>query len=141
MSVLDYSNLLIQLATYLAAQAGLTYTGTPRQVWAHEVVEADADVVYSALRISGGQVPITPQVKVSIQCRTTGRGVAAAMAQSQALFNGLLNATGEPWRARQIATGLRANAVDPQQPPSFLGLDDRGRAMVVFNFDLRVVPA
>lgn len=143
MSLLDFDNLIRSLAGYLATAASLQYTGTPRSVWAHTAVERDAADTYSVVRQYGGAVPWTPVSVSAVQIRTVskGGGSAAAFAQSSALFAALFAADGRPLRNVILGGGIRLSAADCQQPPSFLSLDDRGRAEVVFNVSIKAVPA
>lgn len=146
MPLLDYDNLVKSLAAYLAAQASLEYSSTPRAVWGHSAVEADAADPYSVVKVYGGETPWVPAARASVQVKTVGTHVADAMQQAGKLYAGFLDANGRPARNVVIlapagaVAGIRMLAADPKQPPSFLSRDERGRAEVVFNVELKVAP-
>jgi hypothetical protein len=142
MSRIDFDQLIRTLAAFMAANASsaLVYDATPRSVWAHSAVEKDATDTYSVVRNYGGSLPWVPVAGAAVQVKTVSRiGVTAAFVQSTNLFNTLFDAAGQPLRGLVLSAGIRLNAADCQQPPSFLSLDDRGRAEVVFNVNLKAV--
>jgi hypothetical protein len=147
MSLMDYDKLITSLVSYLEAAAGITSAPTARATWAHSAVEENAADPYSVIRLYGGETPWVPAARASVQIKTVGKSVAASMAQAGKLFNGFLDANGRPARnvvilaASSNGAGVRLVAADPKQPPSFLSRDERGRAEVVFNVDLRVTAA
>jgi hypothetical protein len=150
---IDPADFLHSLATVMAAAASVNYaSGSPRGLWIWQAVEdaggagvAAADP-YSVLSIFSG----SPQgwgllPRVNVQCKTVGSNRGAAALAAMKLYEALLDTDGYPWRMRRIA-GLtvagtadghwRVVSADSQGRPGMIGVDDRNRAEVVFNFEV-----
>lgn len=151
---IDLNNFLHSFARHMAARAGafvpateIAYAGVPRSLWLWGAIEADSEPLYSVLRIYGGPSMVKhPLPRYSVQCQTVGPLVTAAVSRAQTLFEALLEDDGQPLRMQQIGGytladdapdgGYKLVGVDPVQRPGLIGRDERGRAMVVFNFDV-----
>lgn len=144
---IDVNNFLHSLATLVAAAASVHYaTGSPRQLWIGRAVEASAADPYAAMTIYPGPGRVwDPQQRLSIQVRSSGTDGLATMALAQKLFEALCDADGVPWQMKQVTGWTVAGASDGhwrivsiefRQGPGNVAPDDRGRAEVVFNFDV-----
>jgi hypothetical protein len=141
-----------------------TQTNVPRDLWRNQVVEKDpnnssvqgAADPYSVLAITGG--PPTgndPVERLSIQCMTRATAVAGqdeAMGRAKCLYETLLDVNPssgaflQPLRNFVIDGAnvdgtlsdqqYKAISVEMRSRPGKIGTDDRGRAMVSFNFEI-----
>lgn len=145
----------------------IQYTGEPRGMWINKILwpdQSDSNSLQpsdpcSVLRIYGGMPNQNDeQRRAAIQCMTTtaSSNEAAAMQQAEALYETLLNPTSGQLQLRPIreltitnylyapASGTNGSwrivSIDIHQPPGKVGLDEKGRPLIVFNFDAAFVP-
>ena len=148
------ANFNLSLAAALAAAAGMAMGS---ELWANQAPEADAAAVYSVLRVYGGPVPegLLRVPAASVQAMTTAKSAAAALDAANRLYDALYDAENLP-RHHWVIAGILiggdgAIAADPDNdwevrlvipgaPPGQIGVDARGFAQVVFNFDIRFQP-
>jgi hypothetical protein len=135
----DAGNFLDVLAAAIATAASLNYANAnqPRALWRHAAVEGGCTDPYSVLKIYGGSLSFVPVPSCSIQCETIGTGNDATFARAVAVHATLLDGNGRPVRMKAIS-GYRLNGID-LRAPGLVGRDDKGRAKVVFNFDVKAI--
>jgi hypothetical protein len=151
------------MVTQCAAQSPvvtINYTGAgARGLWRNKAIETPTSGIadpYSVLRPFGGIKPgYDPRTTSSIQCMSTSpTSEDAALLQASALYQTLFYPRDDDQNAgralRSITiTGLSAadnnddeegnwfvSAFDPGPPPGKVGVDERGRPLIVFNFEV-----
>lgn len=155
MAIVDPFDFLKVLAATMAAATtpALQIAGIPRELWIGQAVEGqtvegqtagveNCAAVYGELTLyGGGQLPYVGPAGLPIQCMTRGQDVEAAFALAWKLHKTLQDDTERPRRMWSIGSPLkyRVNAIEPLGEPGQVGVDERSRAMVSFNFDARVV--
>jgi hypothetical protein len=157
-SAISPANFAHSLARYMVDRASsfrppvvLRYAEAdiPRDLYRNRAIEGEhtTDALYSVLRQTGG--PNTyryPQARFSFQVHTVATVTDDGLDRAQALFETLCDGLGQPLRMTEIAAyraaddgveGLyRIVAVDFLNRPGLVGVDERGRANVSFNFDV-----
>lgn len=138
---LDVKEFLKELATHLAAAAGLEHAATPRQLWIGEAIEEDAVRPYSILRTYGGELPYVPMPAASIQIETAGSKNAdpAAWEQAEKLFGALCDSNRRPLRNWKLP-GFRIVGILDLRGPAQVRRDDKGGVRLVSNFDVKYAP-
>lgn len=132
---------VIALADHLAsAPLGLSRSGTAIAMFALEADEQNAAAVYSVLRPYGGRIDQTPVPAVSVQCMTVAKSPAESLARAQSIADRLRDSAGRTKRNLAI-TGFVVKAVTAMTAPGLIGVDDKGRAQCVFNFDASYLAA
>jgi hypothetical protein len=130
----DLVNFMDSLASFIAQATGLSYANKPRAIWRNQAEEADAATPFSVLRCYDGSVDFVPLPTPSIQVETIGSN-DAAVNQAVAIYRSLCDANGRPLRMATISNRWRINGVKSLRMPGLVGVDEKDRAKVVFNFD------
>lgn len=127
------------LAAWMAAQAGVEHTGTPRALWHGQAVEgASCADTYTVLTAYAAALQPIGLPSVSIQLMTRGVDAEAA-AQASLLFNVLL-ADGLP-RQQLAIDGHKVIAFVALRPPVPISRDTTTRRVeIVANFDAKFAP-
>lgn len=135
---LSIKSFLDALATYMAAQAGLSLA---TDLFIGQAVEPAGGLdLYSTLAsYGGGDVPFVAMATIPCQVMTVGKGNAAAMARADVWLATLLDGTSQ-WPKRNVAlSGFRLMVVDNLRPPGLVGRDDVA-SRYAMNFDAVAVP-
>ncbi len=140
-------------AAALSPTVSIAYaTGVLDQLFRWEANEQSADpALYSVASVygAGGSRPdfLRPKPIINVQVSTYAQSNKAAANRADVLFQSLTQ-SGYPMRMQQVpgyaaadnsSTGiwLLVNA-DWRQRPGMVGRDDRGRAKIVFNFEIGI---
>jgi hypothetical protein len=122
-------------ASPLASTAGL---------WRHKAIEANAADPYTVARIVGTSLPWVPVPACGVQWMTRGSSDEAAWVRGEALFNTLLDGSGRPLRTVPIpqteTAKYRVQSVEFGSGLGVVGVDEKGRGLVVFNTEIKFVP-
>lgn len=144
---IDLNNLLHSLVRYISTGTALPYSGAGRALYVWQMVdEATAAAVKSCMRIYGGPGTAWEGMPgVSVQVETIGLP-AAALSQSQRIFEALSSADGRPLQgvtingyklADNTADGTwRLASVRFLGRPGQAGMADVTRARIVFSMDV-----
>jgi hypothetical protein len=147
--ILNAANLMHSLCLWLETATSLKYATTPRAIWRGQAAEgASCADTYSVVRLYGGAELVHDPVEVlAVQVMTVGTTVEGAMSQARKLFEAVLNADGTPKIGWTIAGKTTAGVADgtwriisiaAMQRPTVIGVDERGRSEVSFNWELCV---
>ncbi len=133
--------LLDELAAYVAAGLSLHYATVPdgqqRELFIGRMDRRDADPTASVIRASGGPAgSYDPIEGVSVQVLTQGPTEAAALARAEAIWRLFFDADGYPVRNLAL-TAWRLLAIDAQQRPTPIGVNESGGVDVSFNWLIR----
>jgi hypothetical protein len=131
---------LIALANYVAAITPALSRTNPVALFANAVDETIAAPVYSVLRpYSPNPITHVPRLHTAIQCETIGTPHAAVQQRAELIFARLTNDYG-PLKEQAIA-GFIVKGILNLRPPVAVRRDDKGRDVIVFNFDAHFIPA
>ncbi len=138
--------LVSQLAAATPAVT-LAYNGAGKQdLFRYDAPEAFCNDPYTVATPTGGTADLVYYAKpsINVQMMTRASSSNAGIVRAQAIFDAALAADGRPLRMQQIpghkAIDNSANGVwnlvnvDWVQRPGKIGVDDRNRAMIVFNW-------
>lgn len=137
-------------AVYVAGRASLAYGGAtptpavPWSLWLYQSVDDQAAATRTVIRPYDGELGYVPRPRAGLQFRTTGPDPASVMTQIQAVFNALLDSSGQPLRRVDVpvspATAThRIIGVHVLQAPGLLGVDEVERPWAAFNADVDFV--
>lgn len=132
---------LIALANHIASVAPTLKREAPGvELFACALDETIAADCHATLRAYDAR-PMThvPMRHAAIQCETVGKPYAAADALAVTIFQRLTTDAG-PIRETAIA-GFTVKGVVNLRPPRPVRRDDKGRDVIVFNFEAFYIPA
>ena len=143
------ANLMHSLLLWLEGLTALKYASTPRQLWRQQAAEGSACAdPYSVISLTGGaELSADPTERLSVQVMTIGTTIEAAMNRARTIFEAVLLADATPILNRTITGKTTAGVADgtyriisiaAMQRPTLLGVDERGRARVSFNWEVSV---
>lgn len=157
----NISNFLLSLAAALADAAGITIGTADAQLWVNQALEGTAMAAgqpYSVLNCYGGTAPndLQPIPEIAVQVMSQGKNAGATLTLAGSIYAALYeNDEGEPrprnsWAidAKAIGSdgslardptmpyGWNVRLIVPGPPPGRLGMDERGRSLVSFNFEV-----
>lgn len=141
--------ILDKLASLLADAVGLNYATVPedecRQLYLYQVDEAFADpIAAAALRPTGGPAPTsyTPVTEHTAQVYILGATQADALALGWSIYQACRDDDNLPLRnVSVVGWAGRFLRIDPGSPPYPIGVNESGRAEVVFNIAYEVALA
>jgi hypothetical protein len=134
---IDHKDFPDKLAAFIAQRAGISYTGSPRQLWLGKAIEEEAAKPFAVLaQYPGGALPHVPLSSLAFQVRVTGKDGDVEQLITK-LYNALLDADARPLRKTDF-NGYRILAVKPRAPGQ-IGRRPDGAAEWVFNFDVEAI--